>query len=253
MKKFLVLLFIISCQAHYGQIKSLDITYGCSFNVLPDDRFVNMEKVKSDLPDMYEEELRADSLVNFLEFKLLYKNNESLSYGIKPKSKDVQKLYFDFEGSDTIFTSTKTKEILIYKHDFWLTNLMLSHHYDQHNWNISDETKLIDNMICFKATTSFIEENSHQKREYKVIAWFNPQINIPIGPKGFGGLPGLIMELAVGFDVYYVKEIKFNTLTDNIKFQKNRKKTKSMTLDHFRVHYDEIRQEIKQMVLEGKM
>ena len=214
---------------------------------------VDKEKLKNDFPEMYEEKFRADSLINFLEFKLLYKNNESLSYGIKPKSKDVQKLYFDFEGNDTIFTSTKTKEILIYKHDFWFTNLMLSHHYDKHNWIISDETKLIDNMICLKATTSFIEEDSNQKREYKVIAWFNPQINVPIGPKGFGGLPGLIMELAVGFDIYFIKEINFNTLTENIKFQKTRKKTKSMTLDKFRVTYDEIRQEIKQMVLDGRM
>lgn len=54
------------------------------------------------------------------------------------------------------------------------------------SWNLEKESKRIDSLECFKATTLF------KGRNY--IAWYCPQIPVPDGPWKLGGLPGLIME-----------------------------------------------------------
>jgi GLPGLI family protein len=55
------------------------------------------------------------------------------------------------------------------------------------NWEIFDETLIIADYICQKATCSF------RGRYY--IAWFCPDIPINNGPWKFGGLPGLILKV----------------------------------------------------------
>lgn len=54
-------------------------------------------------------------------------------------------------------------------------------------WSISDSTKNILNMVCFKATCRF------RGRDY--TAWFTPDIPAMSGPWKFSGLPGLILEV----------------------------------------------------------
>ena len=54
-------------------------------------------------------------------------------------------------------------------------------------WEIMNETKTIGKFEVTKAKTSF------RGREY--IAWFAPEIAVPIGPWKFHGLPGLILEV----------------------------------------------------------
>lgn len=56
------------------------------------------------------------------------------------------------------------------------------------NWKIEDEIKEIKGYKVQKATTSFAG------RDY--IAWFTPEVPISDGPYKFGGLPGLILEIA---------------------------------------------------------
>jgi GLPGLI family protein len=58
---------------------------------------------------------------------------------------------------------------------------------DNFPWQLTEETKQIDSLLCTKATTKF------RGRNYE--AWFCPDIAIPNGPFKFGGLPGLIIEI----------------------------------------------------------
>jgi len=53
-------------------------------------------------------------------------------------------------------------------------------------WALHDEKKLIDSLLCFKATTSY------KGRNY--TAWYCPTLPVPNGPWKLGGLPGLIIE-----------------------------------------------------------
>lgn len=59
--------------------------------------------------------------------------------------------------------------------------------FDPSSWHIDGTTKMIDSVLCYRATTSF------RCRTYE--AWFNPEIPLPAGPFVFHGLPGVIVEV----------------------------------------------------------
>lgn len=64
---------------------------------------------------------------------------------------------------------------------------MVSKENENLMWEISEEKKNINGMVCLKATTNF------GGRDF--IAWFNPEIPINDGPYKFNNLPGLIVYL----------------------------------------------------------
>ena len=79
-------------------------------------------------------------------------------------------------------------------------------------WVLHKEHKKIGKYTCFKAshTTKSLSNFKNQK-DINIIAWYCPEIPVLHGPKGFGALPGLILELAIDKDyVYTMKEIVFN-------------------------------------------
>lgn len=71
-----------------------------------------------------------------------------------------------------------------------LENFMKNYIIDEEmpalNWNMTEETKNIQELVCQKATTSF------RGRNY--TAWFTNQLPYNNGPWKLGGLPGLIVE-----------------------------------------------------------
>ena len=62
-------------------------------------------------------------------------------------------------------------------------------------WVISTETKLIDNYTCYKAELIESYTSNGKERNKIIVAWFAPSMPYPYGPKGYNGLPGLIIEL----------------------------------------------------------
>lgn len=68
-------------------------------------------------------------------------------------------------------------------------------------WKLSSETMKIKNFVCKKAFTTF------RGRNY--VAWYAPSIPIPAGPFKFGGLPGLILNIADDKNevAFYAEEI----------------------------------------------
>ncbi|NJN34028.1 MAG: GLPGLI family protein [Saprospiraceae bacterium] len=70
------------------------------------------------------------------------------------------------------------------------------------DWQISEETKTIKDMVLQKAECDF------RGRHY--IAWFNPKITIPDGPWKLRGLPGLIIE---AYDEKKHVQFNFTSLT----------------------------------------
>ncbi|NPA43376.1 MAG: GLPGLI family protein, partial [Chlorobi bacterium] len=59
----------------------------------------------------------------------------------------------------------------------------------KNDWTITGETKTILGYPVIKAVKNC------GGCKYPVEAWFTPQIPVPFGPAGFGGLPGLILEI----------------------------------------------------------
>lgn len=81
-----------------------------------------------------------------------------------------------------------------------------------YNWEITKETKKINNYLCYKATR-ITQKTIHRNKkivDVVVTAWFCPNIIYSFGPIGNFGLPGLILELKKDRITYYVKKIEFN-------------------------------------------
>lgn len=64
-------------------------------------------------------------------------------------------------------------------------------------WKLENETKYIDSYLCYKATSEQIVINSEGTFKHPIVAWYCPAIPFSFGPKGYQGLPGLILELQV--------------------------------------------------------
>ncbi len=67
---------------------------------------------------------------------------------------------------------------------------------------ITKENKTITGFACYKAE---LPENKQIKE-----VWFTPQIPASFGPLGFGGLPGLILEVKRGIFVLSLTQISTN-------------------------------------------
>jgi len=85
------------------------------------------------------------------------------------------------------------------------------------NWKLTNETRKIGEYTCLKATTIVIRKYRDGYREKKIIAWYTPEIALNFGPKFYYGLPGLILSLQEGNEIYFiVKTIDLNPKEDII-------------------------------------
>lgn len=67
-------------------------------------------------------------------------------------------------------------------------------------WTITEESKVIDGYTCYLATIDKLGDK-------KVKAWFTPEIPVKHGPRGFNGLPGLIMEIEDVLNLWTIVKI----------------------------------------------
>jgi GLPGLI family protein len=102
-------------------------------------------------------------------------------------------------------------------------------------WKLGDDTKMIGNYVCFKATAmipsdeltwyafSWDKLNNREKKEKDdsttediiaftaVEAWYSIQIPVHHGPQEFWGLPGLILEVSFDNTTFLCSELVLTT------------------------------------------
>ena len=96
-------------------------------------------------------------------------------------------IYVDPRGAfnEYFYFVPHEKKLVIIRH-IGLRDYRVSTEIPKIDWEIHDDTKDIQGIICQKAT------GWYKGREY--IAWFAPSIPFPYGPWKINGLPGLILE-----------------------------------------------------------
>ena len=93
-----------------------------------------------------------------------------------------------------------------------------------YDWTLTKEKIVINNLTCYKATTR-IELNGRRGKFYKdIVAWYTINIPVPIGPDGFGGLPGLIIQLENDKITTTLTKVEFKEKLDTIQFPTKGKK-----------------------------
>lgn len=84
-----------------------------------------------------------------------------------------------------------------FQHEDYIIKYGLLKDETHNGWTIMDESKEIGGYVCYKAIRTNIRyaPQSGEKFIFPIEAWFCPELPFPYGPKQYGGLPGLIMEL----------------------------------------------------------
>jgi GLPGLI family protein len=98
----------------------------------------------------------------------------------------VQTVSYDYFFDKTTNTAVQRKE----------NGQLLEIENKKLEWEITVESKKIDNYLCYKAIylNKFINRRG-KSISVPITAWFAPSLPYSYGPKYFNGLPGLILEL----------------------------------------------------------
>ena len=202
--KQIILLLLLTANSAFSQYKSGRIEYNLVIG--HDEKLANDEKFKFVLESAKE----GAKLINFdLVFNddvSFFKKNESLDNehtGYAEAMSGAKDSYYTLKNS-----TEKIKQIDNYRGQF------IINYSDETKWELSEETKIIDNYVCYKATSTQIVINSKGTFKHPIIAWYCPSIPFSYGPRGYTGLPGLILELQVrhikwgATKIFLSKEIK---------------------------------------------
>lgn len=187
MKKYsILLLFLFFIKISYSQNNV--VTY--NFKILEDKKLLENPVIGK----MYAEDIKA---AKFLEFKLVF--NDTIS-----KFESTKSLGLGEKNTSTALIASRCKKPKFnHKETVYRNNSEGAFSEDEYliisplnkNWVLTNESKKIDNYTCYKATTEYVVINPRGEFHHPVIAWYCPEIPYQFGPAGYGGLPGLILEL----------------------------------------------------------
>ena len=177
---------------------------------IPADRIKRIE-------EMMKNQMEKTYILTFDKTASIYKEEEKLDQNTGGRGG----MRFMMMGSGAsgkyyknIQTKTSAKE-----NEFSGKNFLIKDALKTYEWKMEQETKMIGNNMCFKATTiiempanannfRFGRRNNDNKEEEKeevektelvpVTAWYSIDIPVSHGPGDYWGLPGLILEINAG-------------------------------------------------------
>jgi GLPGLI family protein len=204
-KSIILLLFTLVSYAH----SSGTVKYTQFCNLVAEDG------ASAFLKDIY---AKANNYSGELNFELKFDSIKSTFVFLGEKSKDVGLIaalsfgkfsenYFD-RKNQKYFKNNSTNFIFFEPKEFLITNDLKT------NWELINETKVIENKTCYKAKCVDIASDKRNQPKFEVIAWYCPEIPVQLGPLIYGGLPGLILELNFNEFTYVAQKINFEKLKD---------------------------------------
>lgn len=110
----------------------------------------------------------------------------------------------------TNYYQDKNKQESLYNMEIKGKTYQVDNSYKMKGWTLLEDTKVIDGYTCYKATRK--EYNDRARIDVNITAWYTPEIPVPYGPIGNGGLPGLILQLhRHKRGIYTAKKIVLNS------------------------------------------
>lgn len=146
--------------------------------------------------------------INQIQYQLNFNKEASFFAPIKALASDFKankEQAFIIAGKHSYFTHPQ-KPVLAVKEVFGQQFLVIQ---KQVTWQLQKETKKVGAFTCQKAVATRVIDNGIKINNQKIIAWYATSIPVSKGPKSFGGLPGLILELTQGDITYYATGITF--------------------------------------------
>ena len=193
---FLLLIFLFSTNNFYSQNGNAYYKKQLSSQ----ENHVSSEYIKQALKKLENQEY----LLSFDKNLSLYKKIESLSVDDNPIVDAITQSIAEFSGE--VYFDKRNQKI-VHKKEFAGAVYLISKNII--NWNLTKDTLKIDNYTCYKATTTRTIKNPEGEHLISITAWYSPKIPLPFGPDGYGGLPGLIVQLENNGTITTLKKIEF--------------------------------------------
>ena len=153
---------------------------------------------------------KSNSIANKIDFKLYYKDDKVIfkaeEFMGTPNQKRFTKMALLPFGNGVYFNTKKEK---LHQVNSFGENFIIKYPINSTNWHITKESKKIGKYTAYKAIAKEKYGKDNQLT-YSIVAWFTPDVNIPYGPIGYSGLPGLILELTKKNVTYYTSKIEIN-------------------------------------------
>jgi|SRR5690606_27880349 len=99
---------------------------------------------------------------------------------------DTEVIVTNFNKSSDLHFFKNNNEVL-FTYNLFKINYLVEDKLPKMEWILTSEKREIENLTCYKATTTFRGRNW--------TAWYSPDIPINYGPWKFYGLPGVIVEI----------------------------------------------------------
>ena len=182
MKKYILyLLLIFTCQLFAQKYK---ITYSFSLNI-------DADTIKNQDKKYYYKNYFLSQYQN--SYGVLWINKEGAFF---EQEGNLKNLYYDNNYITTFYSSVKYKKIIKENSSTLFPDAppYMYYSFSDFNWKITNQSKKINNYVCYKAIGNLKPLNPNLPNYY-FEAWFSPEIPLQYGPNGYGGLPGLIFEI----------------------------------------------------------
>lgn len=199
MKKIIISLLLLSIQL-FSQNNSGEITYNVYLGF--DEGFSNSNALK----EYYEKAQLGAKQITFL----LQVNKESSFFKMNDliSNEEINFAKAFTEASTVYYTQENSKNLKQINNHF---GSYLINYSTKTEWKLENETKVVGNYLCYKASSELVVKNKKGEFKYPIIAWYCPEIPLNYGPKGYYGLPGLILELQERNTVYGASNINLYT------------------------------------------
>ena len=197
------------------------------------------EQLEAQMRKMFQKTYTLD----FTKSKSVYKEVQELDAPKVPSSNGVMIMVQGSNGSNDVLFKNILENIMANKKELMGKVFLIRDNLVGYDWELTGETKNIGNYTCYKAKFEIEEEDFQinmidgEVKEEKVtkkrtlVAWYTPEVPISNGPRDYGGLPGLILEVNDGNQTIVCSEIVLNP--SEVKEIKEPTKGKVVTREEF--------------------
>ncbi len=169
--------------------------------------------------EMLKKQFEKTYILTFSKEESLFKEEESLE---APQPRGMQFVIAGMGGSDVYYKNIKEGRFAN-QNEMYGKVFLIQDKLEKQDWVLVSETKNIGDYTCYKATlvrerpvrlrfgdASGNENEAPKMEEYTTTAWYTPQISVSNGPRGYYGLPGLILEVNDGSETIICSKIVLN-------------------------------------------
>ncbi|MCV6628585.1 MAG: GLPGLI family protein [Flavobacteriaceae bacterium] len=217
----LFICFLISAANFYGQTANHKIVYTAK----------SIQKYENKEGVSYLQKINEAASKTTIEFELLIQHQKALfraNSTLESENRFVKGTYYTLGAYDRFYIDAANGE---YVHQIQAYGSLFRIPIGKSSWKLSKESKYIGKFKCLKATSFYTIDNGYKVFKKNVEAWYCPKINAAFGPRGYHGLPGLILELKDGETLFTAKEIYLN-IEKQLKIKKPTK-GKKLTFQEF--------------------